>query len=272
MWLQKELQQICIKEFALRQKLDLIQDNAYIDYNLKRLILLSIAPEHSNEGKWQYIAPRCNSYWFNIVGYIKRFFIDVYDIVEKTGFLQVESISLGENNSIKVLGERIQSCKSFLEICRSVTYLGQLREPLSRHTANFELFQLLQIKTKYSDPPGNKLIPLGNRVLFIRSWIEKLVLKNQSNYTVSVWTPIPIFPVKKEDSENQDTTSSVKSRKRKDISVVSTTKPEFHFSRIQTKTIRLSELFNSEDSDSQTSSDSIWDSPFKKKASRSWLK
>jgi len=269
MWLQKELQQICIKEFALRQKLDLIQDNAYIDYNLRQLVLLSIAPEHSTEGKWHYIAPRCNSYWYNITGYLKRFFSDVYDIVEKTGFLKVESVVLRKDNFIKLLGDRILSCKSFLEICRSITYSGQLREPLARSTTNKDLFLLLQEKCKYSDPPGNKLIPLGNRVHFIRSWIEKLVIKNQTNYTISCWKPIPIFPLKEEHiTLRRDLSESLK--KRKGIPVVSASKPEFHFSKIQAKTVRLSELFNSDDSDSTSSSDSVWQSPFQKKDRKYW--
>jgi len=265
MWLQTELQQICIKEFALRQKLDLIQDNEYINYNLRQLVRLGVEFDSSTEGKWHQAASRCNSYWYNIIEYLRRHFLEVYDIVKRKSFLQVDPIVLRKDNYIELLDKRTLSCKSFLEICRSVTYFGQLREPISRSNSNKDLFLSLQDKCKYSDPPGNKLIPLGNRIHFIRSWIEKLVVRNQSNYTVSCWKPVPIFPLQEVSISPQKTTS-INQRKRKEISVVSEIKPEFRFSKIQVKTVRLSELFDSDDSACSTSSsDSVWDPPFKAK-------
>ena len=271
MWLRKETQQICIKEFELRQQLDIIQDNAYIQFNLRNLVLLSLPSDTATEGRWSYVAPRCNSYWYNIVGYIKSCFPKIYDILDQKKFLHFAPIVLRKDNSSIILQERILSIKSFIEICRSVTYFGTLREPQARSLVNQELFHIFSEKCKYTDPPGSNLIHLGNRIQFIRSWMEKLVLKNQSNYTISCWEPVPIFP--KIESRNSSTTSPTieDNSSGEVIPVVSASKPSYHFSKIQLKTVRLSDIFQENDSDSTSSSDSVWEPPFKKQDRKNWI-
>jgi len=271
MWLRKEIQQICIKDFELRQQLDILQDNAYIQFNLRNLVLLSLPSGSAVEGKWSYVAPRCNSYWYNIVGYIRYCFPKIYDILDQKEFLRFTPIVLRKENLSIILQERIFSIKSFIEIGRSITYFGSLREPQSRSVINQELFKLLSERCKYSDPPGSKLIHLGNRIQFIRYWLEKLILKNQSNYTISCWEPVPIFP--KTEHRNSAITSPITEASFSSgeaIPVVSDSKPNYHFSKIQLKTVRLSDIFQGNDSDSTSSSDSVWEPPFKKQDRKSW--
>jgi len=271
MWLRKEIQQICTKEFELRQQLDIIQDNAYIQFNLRNLVLLSLPSDTATEGRWSYVAPRCNSYWYNIVGYIKSCFPKIYNILDQKKFLRFAPIVLRKENCAIILQERTLSIKSFLEICRSVTYFGILREPLTRSLSNKELFHTFSEQCKYTDPPGSKLIHLGNRIQFIRSWLEKLVLRNQSNYTISCWEPVPIFP--KVERKSPSTTSPIieDNSSGEVIPVVSDSKPSYQFSKIQLKTIRLSDIFQENDSDSTSSSDSMWEPPFKKQDRNNWI-
>jgi len=271
MWLRKEIQQICIKDFELRQQLDILQDNAYIQFNLRNLISLHLPSDSTAEGRWGYVAPRCNSYWHNIVGYIKYCFPKIYEILDQKEFLRFAPIVLRKDNLSIILQERILSIKSFLEISRSITYLGPLREPHSRSSINKDLFCILSDKCKYTDPPGSKLIHLGNRIQFIRSWMEKLVLKHQSNYTISCWEPVPIFP--KPERRNSSITSPtvINSLRGEAVPVVSTSKPSYHFSKIQLKTVRLSDIFQGNDSDSTSSSDSVWEPPFKKQDRKDWI-
>jgi len=271
MWLRKEIQQICIKDFELRQQLDILQDNAYIQFNLRNLVSLHLPSDSAAEGRWSYVAPRCNSYWYNIVGYIKFCFPTIYDILDQKEFLRFAPIVLRKENFSTILHERIISIKSFIEISRSITYFGQLREPHSRSLINRELTHILSEQCKYSDPPGSKLIHFGNRIQFIRSWLEKLVLKNQSNYTVSCWKPVPIFPKisQRNYSGNSPTTKNSPSSGEV-IPVVSASKPSYHFSKIQLKTVRLSDIFQGNDSDSTSSSDSVWEPPFKKQDKKRW--
>jgi len=263
MWLGKEIQQICIKEFGLRHQLDIIQDNAYISFNLQQLVSLNILPEESVEGGWQQVAQKSNSYWFNIVEFLKKF-PDLFNILDQKEFVNFTSITLTKSIYKSILSNRIESCKRLLEIFRTVVYRSFLRESLSRIKKNRLLFDILHSRSNLSDPPGQNILPLDNRIIFIRTWLEKLVIRNQTQYPVNIWYPIPIIPEETFAKTVLHSSSTTPNRKRKLVSIVSESKPSINFTKIKKKPIRISDIVFSQDSTSTSSSDSIWDSPFQK--------
>jgi len=267
MWLQKEIQQICIKEFGIRHQLDLLQNNAYINIHIQQLVILSYASKDSPEGNWQHVIPRCNTFWFNIVSYISLF-PDIYHILDQIEFLIFKPVVLHKGNFSGILAQRIQSCKSFIDICRSISCRGSINELISRHDKNKKLFLLLSERSSYTDPEGKKLIPLNNRIRFIRNWVEKIVLLNQHTLQYHPSTPLPLPPVVSKsiaikqkifppESPNKNSFDAFP------IPFISATKADFHFSRLRKRPKRLSDIYNNIDSDSSNSSTgSLWDPPF----------
>jgi len=263
MWLKKEINQLCLKEFGLRHQLDIIQDNEYILFNLRQQVSLSLLPEDSVEGGWQQVSHKSNSYWFNFVGFLKKF-PDIYNILDQSDFANFAPIVLTKFNLKSILGLRIEACKSFLEISRTVVYRGFLRESFARIEKNKLLFDILHSRSILSDPPGRNLLQLDNRITFIRTWFEKLVIRNQANYSFNIWYPVPISPGKSLPRFVSHPIIKTPNKQRTGSYTVSDSKPKINFVKIRKKPIRLSEIVLSQDSNSTSSSDSIWESPFKK--------
>jgi len=268
MWLRKEIDKICVKEFGLRHQLDIIQDNAYLSFNLRQLISLNILPGAYTEGGWQQISSKSNSYWCNIVEFLKRF-TELYEILDQKKFLVFKPLLLKRDNFQIITCDRIQSCKNLIEIGRSIAYRSFLRDSIARTSDNRDLFQTFLSRSSISDPPGIKSLALNNRITFIRNWFEKLIATKQSNYPVTLWKPIPLLPIELKPSKPKVNSVGFRtpSSKRAPVPTVSETKPVFHFVRFQEgegKPSRLSDLLQSQDSTSISSSESIWQSPFKR--------
>jgi len=172
MWLRNHIQQVCIKEFALQHLHDILQVDAYIGINLQRLVSLNITSENSIVEDWLHVSSQCDFSWHSIVEYVK-IFQKVFDILVQTEFFDFELVVFHIDNFNKVLQSRINFCKVFIEISRTIAYKGPLKIHFARVKKYNNIFQLLNSQCNISDPPGSKLIPLGNRVCFIRRWIEK---------------------------------------------------------------------------------------------------
>jgi len=267
MWLRKELQEICIREFGIRHQLDLLQNNAYVNLHIQKLTLLSFAPKGSPEGNWQYVAPRCNTLWFNLVGYLKLF-PDIYCILDQKDFLIFKPTVLHRGNFNNILTQRIQSCKDFIDICRIISCRGTITELISRSEKNKILFYHLSEQSRYTDPEGKKLIPLNNRIRFIRNWVEKVVLLNQHTLKILIPVPLPIFPQIDTITSKLKHVSPDNPKKATydafPIPLISATKTDFQFSRLRKRPKRLSDICTNSDSDSCSSSDSLWHQPFAK--------
>jgi len=268
MWLKKEINQLCIKEFGLRHQLDIIQDNAYISFNLRRLVSLQLLSEESVEGGWQQVSQKSNSYWFNFVEFLKKF-PDTYNILVQNDFVDFAPIVLTELNFKSIIQIRIDSCKRLLEIFRTIAYKGFLRESFARIRENRLIFGTFRSRSIISDPPGNILLRLDNRISFIRSWFDKLVARNQANYPSNIWFPVPISPKVTLSKTALHSIPKTPNHGRNLIPTVSDSKSNINFVRIKKRPIRLSEIVLSQDSSSTSSSDSIWDSPFTKRTKRS---
>jgi len=267
MWLRQELNSICLKEFALRHQLDLLQDNAYISFNIRQLSALLIEATESNTKNWSETASRCNTYWFNIVGYLKLF-PDVFSTLDQKRFLIFQPIVLKENTYIGITKSRIQSCFTFLDISRAVVYSGQLRELHSRLPTNRELFSILSEGCRHSDPPGTRIVAIENRIAFLRAWLGKLVIKHQIG-NIFIPRSTAQIPAKIELGDTSNNTQPHCTHqefvKFVPLPIVSATKVKLRISRVKKHPSRLSEILGDlDDSDSCSSSNSVWEPPFKR--------
>ena len=267
MWLRKEIQSICIKEFKLRHQLDILQGNSYISFNVDHLVTLVIEYSSEKPGHWQDIASRCNFFWYNIVGYLKLF-PDIYAILDQKKFLIFDIVSLRKDIVLKILKSRIKSIKNFVEIARTISYRAQLKEEFAKIIVNRDLVNTFSFLSNSSDPAGDRLLALGNRIVFIKEWLCKLVLKNQhSLQSTQKFRPLPIFPeiphsvatgFRSPNKQNNHSDPDFKATR-----IVSNTKPFVRFSIAHNRSRRLSDILDDDDS-SHSSSDSIWSAPFKK--------
>jgi len=266
MWLSKEIHTICIKEFGLRRhQLDIIQENAYIKFNLQKLTLIQFESDNSEELQWQHAFFCCNTLWFNIVGYLK-FFPNLYSTLTQKNIFSFTPIVFRKDNFFVILNQRIVFCRQLLEVCRTVVYNGRLCHHIAKTCELKDLFLDLSEKCILTDPAGSRLIPLDNRVLFIRNWLEKLVLKHQASYNILPRRTLPIFPDTLTSSASIPSSfASANSNKfaRIPVPIVSVTTPNLLFSRIKKRPTRLSEIHFEGGSDSCSSSSSIWAPPFK---------
>ena len=268
MWLRKEINSICVKEFRLRHQLDILQGNPYISFNIDQLVTLVIEYSSEKPGHWQDLASRCNLFWYNIVGYLKLF-PGIYAILDQKKFLTFEIVSLKKEIAFNILKSRIKSIRNFVEIARTISYRAQLKEEFANKSiANRDLFNTLSSLSNSSDPPGDRLLALGNRIVFIKEWLSKLVLKNQhSLQSTQKFCPVPIFPeiphsiaIGFRSPKKQNKTSAPNFETTR---IVSNTKPFVRFSIAHNKSRRLSDILGNDDS-SSSSSDSIWSAPFKR--------
>jgi len=267
MWLRKEIQSICIKEFKLRHHLDLLQGNSYISFNVDQLVTLVIEYSSETPSHWQDLASRCNFFWYNILGYFKLFPC-IYAILDQKRFLIFDLVILRKDTVFNILKSRIKSVRNFVEIAKTISYRAQLKAEFAKTAENRDLFNTLSSLSNSSDPPGNNLLALGNRITFIKEWLNKLVLKHQhSCQSIRNFRPLPIFPEiphsiaigfrspKKHDIQSDPDL--------KETRIVSNTKPFVRFSIANNRSRRLSDILDDGDS-SHSSSDSIWSAPFKK--------
>ena len=267
MWLRKEINSICLKEFKLRHHLDILQGNSYISFNVDQLVTLVTEYSSEKPGHWQDIASRCNFFWYNILGYFKLF-PGIYVILDQKKFLTFDIVILRKETVFNILKARIKSVRNFVEIARTISYRAQLKAEFAKSIANRDLFNTLSSLSNSSDPPGDKLLALGNRIVFIKEWLNKLVLKHQHSLkSIQKFHPLPIFP-----EIPHSIAIGLRSPRKQDIRsdpdlkatrIVSNTKPFVRFSIANNRSKRLSDILDDEDS-SHSSSDSIWSAPFKK--------
>jgi len=268
MWLHQEISSICIKEFKLRHQLDIIQDSAYVYFNLNKLIGIAVESSKETGVRWEYLASQCNFFWYNIIGYLKLFPL-VAKSLDQKNFLTFETTILRKDNYLEILRSRIKSCRHLLEICRTISYRAQLKTVIARIPSNQDLFSYLSFLCATSDPPGDKLLAIDNRIAFIQDWTVKLICKHKNTLQLPQ-IPRTLHPLVPETLEStklsQSTSNSTTSiptpfQNRRVVSIV---KPFVKFTREKTCPRRLSDLLDIESDSSCSSSESIWSAPFKK--------
>jgi len=295
MWLREELQKIQTNSLSVRQQLDLIQDNAYIRCNLHSIIstsnfFVTVNKQAGNSGDAHRIRviKEFNLAWDNIQTYLNTFFPIVWKAICESDALLINSTETNPPPSIRDINLRTQSCKKILEVAKTLVYGGSLRLPFSQDSRVQHLYRILLLSCQHSDISGINLVSGQNRISFLQTWLEKLVLKHSlSSYfieqigfsspkiifrsepaqiTATKFTVSKIPIIKGNICGNLNSLDSPQSPKSAD-----TTFSEYINSDKQKppEFVGLKIKFTSENSDSSCSTDdsenSVWDPVFKKR-------
>jgi len=217
MWLGTELQKLQLNSLSIRQQLEIIQDNGYIQCNLSQLANISIQVRDVNknfnpsDALSQKIFKEVNLAWNNILSYLKLLFPIVWkDIGCSNVFQEIFSDKVFSCN-IRDINLRIQSCKKVIEVSKTLVYGGALRLPFSQDIYTQNLHNLLLVSCQKSDVSGGKIIAGQNRILFLQSWLEKLIVGHPlSNYLDNhIKFSSPVRPLKRTFAQVTDTKYTV---------------------------------------------------------------
>jgi len=189
MWLGTELQKLQLNSLSIRQQLEIIQDNDYIRCNLSRLFNISSQVRdvdknfNPSDALSQKICKEVNLVWTNILSYLKLLFPIVWkDIGCSNVFQEIFSDKVFSYNT-RDINLRIQSCKKVIEVSKTLVYGGSLRLPFSQDIYTQSLHKFLLVSCQKSDVSGGKIIAGRNRILFLQSWLGKLIFGHPlSNY------------------------------------------------------------------------------------------
>jgi len=217
MWLGTELQKLQIHSLSVRQQLDIIQDNEYIRCNLSRLLNISVQVRDVDrktklsDASSQKLFKEINLAWTNILSYLKLLFPVVWKDIGCSDVLQENCSDTAVNLSTRDINFRIQSCKKVIEVSKTLVYGGSLRLPFSQDIFTQNLHKLLLVSCQKSDVSGEKIIAGQNRVLFLQSWLEKLIFGHPlvnyiDNHTKSL---SPVYPPKRKFAQVTDTKYTV---------------------------------------------------------------
>ena len=295
MWLGTELQKLQLNSLSIRQQLEIIQDNEYIRCNLSRLFNISIqirdVDKNTNpsDALSKKISKEVNLVWTNILSYLKLLFPIVWKDIGRSNVLQEFFSDKVFSFNTRDINLRIQSCKKVIEVSRTLVYGGSLRLPFSQDIYTQNLHKFLLISCQKSDVSGEKIIAGQNRILFLQSWLGKLIsghsLFNYLNNHTKFLSPAR--PLKRKSAQVSDTKYTISkipilNHKIVENPVVGTspttssdsgnTSFSAYLNRDKFKTpqfVGLRIKFDSDHSDSSYSSkdsqNSIWNPVFKKK-------
>jgi len=179
MWLKKELLALQVDNLSIRQQLDILQDNAYIRCNLHSIVssksTLNLVTKKENFTNPRY-AQEINIAWDNICSYLRIAFSEVWETICINNVFPTNTITLDTLPKIQDLDKKINSCKQFIEVIRSLVYGTYLRLPFSQDIQLQKLHSSLLISCQKSDSSGFNNIAGQKRIIFLQNWIEKLVI------------------------------------------------------------------------------------------------
>jgi len=296
MWLHQELDKVKINSLSVRQQLDLLQDNAYVICNLNSLVHAHLSFGQSNTttasglSALSRLQREINITWNNIYAYIATYFPSVWSEVGESTLFPKIPIIFGKQFEPKILEARIRSCQQFIEICKTLVYGGSLRLPFSQNSVIINIHQKLLCSCQISDISGKASIAGQRRIIFLRNWIQKLVVRHSlQNFLLSTtnFSPfqcriktesVPItetksYVVKEIPIQTCPLIQSDSKVLSKSSSSVNTTFTSYlnQQNRNSSKFIGLKLKFDSELSDDDCSTinsdDSIWETTFKRQKS-----
>jgi len=186
MWLREKLLALQVDNLSIRQQLDLLQDNAYIRCNLEILTKIGIAlnrashEETSTKETNSRYAKESNIAWINIRSYIHLAFPVVWKAICDSNILFESTIKSDHLVLLQDINIRVQSCKKFLEVFKTLVYGGSLRPHFSQDIHIQQLYISLLQSCQISDISGKENTAGQYRITFLQNWIEKLVI-NSSN-------------------------------------------------------------------------------------------
>jgi len=183
MWLRQELGEIKIDSLSVRQQLDLLQNNEYLNCNVNHLVQSRLSFVQSDKNTTlglstiSRLQQEITIVWNNIYSYIATYFPLVWSEVQKDNFFPNIPIISRNQFDIKEQDSRINSFRHFIEVCKTLVYRGTLRLPFSQNIALSNIFQKLLHSCQLSDRPGKNSIAEQRRIIFLQNWQQKLVLR-----------------------------------------------------------------------------------------------
>jgi len=193
MWLEKELLALQVDNLSTRQQLDLLQDNAYIRCNLNSIVSSKSAlnlvtkKDKSTNGTNPRYAQEINIAWDNICSYLRLAFSEVWEAICNNNVFPTNTITLDTLPENQDLDKKINSCKHFIEVIRSLVYGTYLRLPFSQDIQLQKLHSHLLISCQKSDSSGFNNIAGQKRIIFLQNWIEKLVITSSlTSYFITI--------------------------------------------------------------------------------------
>jgi len=100
----------------------------------------------------------------------------VWEAICINNVFPTNTITLDTLPKIQDLDKKINSCKQFIEVIRSIVYGASLRLPFSQDTQLQKLHSNLLISCQKSDSSGFNNIAGQKRIIFLQNWIDKLVI------------------------------------------------------------------------------------------------
>jgi len=132
--------------------------------------------ENSTNGTNPRYAQETNIAWDNICSYLRIVFYEVWEAICINNVFPTNTITLDTLPKIQDLDKKINSCKQFIEVIRSIVYGASLRLPFSQDTQLQKLHSNLLISCQKSDSSGFNNIAGQKRIIFLQNWIDKLVI------------------------------------------------------------------------------------------------
>jgi len=206
MWLKKDLLALQVNNLSIRQHLDLIQDNAYIRCNLSSIVRtrntfnLVTKDKIIENGISLKYEQDSNIAWDNICTYLRLSFPQVWSSICESDILPINKVSSTITSQLRNIDDKINSCRNFLEVFRSLVYGSPLRLPFSQDISLQSLYSNLLILCQKSDILGFGNLAGQKRVIFLQNWIEKLVLSSSlpSYFAATLPNSSPVNFIKKE--------------------------------------------------------------------------
>jgi len=223
-------------------------------------------------------AQEINIAWNNICSYPQRAFPEVWKAICENNILQVNTITSNSLRKIQDIDKKIQSCKKFLEVTKSLIYGNSLRLPFSLEVPLQKLHSdLLILYCQKSDTAGFDNIAGQKRIIsssLPSFFITSLKYSSPGKYIKQ--EPARVTEKKYIVTRHQSSTSLFPKNKNSIDSSQSSQSRDTTFSSyinrqqpISSNFVGLKIKFDSEDSDSSCYSEnsklSIWKPVFKKK-------
>jgi len=149
--------------------------------------------------------------WNNILSYLKLLFPIVWENIGYSNVFQGDFPDKVFSFNTKDINLRIQSCKKIIEVSKTLVYGGSLRLPFSQDIYTQNLHKLLLVSCQISEVSGAKIIAGQNRVIFLQSWLEKLIFGHPLSNYLDKHTRFlsPVRPLKQKLAQVTDTKYTV---------------------------------------------------------------
>ena len=152
-------------------------------------------------------AKESNTAWSNIRSYIHLAFPVVWKAICDSNILFESTTNSDHSGLLRDINIRVQSCKKFLEVFKTLVYGGSLRPHFSQNFHIQQLYISLLQSCQVSDISGTENTAGQYRINFLQNWIEKLVINSAGSFcpTDNILFSSPKNQLKKQSALVSDT-------------------------------------------------------------------